>query len=766
MKQPFYILLFLFSHILTAQNKSGSKQARIDSLNKVLINLTPASGEFASKTIKGQSLSLEKDTIRIKTLNALAWELRNTNPDTAIILCTEALALANKYINYSSTSSETQGRARNSIQKLISKSYIQLGAFNHNKGNFDFALEFNHKALSLWEQLKKDTLLNSKSEVLERSSIILGNLGSLYTDQGDYSKALDYCFKALKLAEELGDKNVISGRFTNIGNIYHHQAEHQKALDYYSKALKLAEETGNKPKIATNLSNIGITYRNLGDFDKTLDYHFRALKIDEELENENQIARHFINIAGGYYGKEDFFQALTYNSKALEIYEKQGNKSGIATASGNIGSIYTHLKNYKEAETFLLKAIAVSTEIKALGLMKDHEQYLYKLYDISSKPAKALEHYKKYTAIKDSIFNEENTKKTVRSELNFEFEKKRAIARAEQEKHDAIAHKEKQKQRIMLLLVTCFLIIVIVFALFMFNRWRITKRQKAIIEKQKENIVDSITYAQLIQQSILPEENEIKKYIPDFFIFYQPKDIVSGDFYWFSTFPALPSGEGDNSGLENTAFLKERDREGRFMIAAIDCTGHGVPGAFMSMIGNTLLNQIVNEKYIVTPSEILYHLNLGIYEVLNQKRNDIMSGDGMDIALCCIDFEKQQIQYAGAQNSLYILIDGELQVIEADKQSIGSSFNYKPINPVDLRFTNHTIPIKSGMSIYLFTDGYKDQFAEKKKEKFGKKRFKELIINNPQLSMKEQKEIFVTNHVSWKGSAPQTDDILVLGIKF
>lgn len=300
------------------------------------------------------------------------------------------------------------------------------------------------------------------------------------------------------------------------------------------------------------------------------------------------------------------------------------------------------------------------------------------------------------------------------------------------------------------------LILTLLLALILYNRYVIKQKlittlsntnneliqKNTLIEKQKEKIIDSITYAQLIQQSILVEESEIQKHLPDSFIYYQPKDIVSGDFYWCSK-------------INN-----------KIILAAIDCTGHGVPGAFMSMIGNTLLNQIVNEKQITKPSEILRLLNIGIYEALHQEKEDGLARDGMDLALCSIDYQNNQLEYAGAQNPLYVLSDGELVVIKADRLTIGGGgMISKKENPLLREYTNHVIPIKKDMNIYLFSDGYMDQFRGSDRKKFGIQKFKGLILENQLLSMQKQKELFVIALEEWKGNAQQIDDILVIGLR-
>ena len=780
-------IFFLCSlSIFAQQNKTDSLRTLLKKLNGI------HSLEFRP-TIKGEGAGEAIDTIHINTLNELAWVLGQTNPDTAIILCNQALNLSMTLLN----TEDVHSPLRKTRETLIGQTYQNLGISYSRKGDYTLSLDYYFKALKTRELLNDksgvastlgnmgnvckvqgnyskalDYYFKAINESEDKNGIArhLTNIGSVYLAQADYPKALDYYFKALKMIEELKDKNGISTILINIGGVFLAQSDYPKALDYYFKALKLDEELGDKQGTAILLGNMGLIYYQQASeakteqeisgkaalFKKALDYYFKALKIEEELKDKDITASFLCNVGVVYYDQANeeksrkkfvtadslFHKALYYDLKTLKLMEELGSKNGIAACSGNVGTVYTSLGKYKEAEEYLQRALKLSTEINSLSIIKDEHQYLSELYQQMHQQDKALYHYKKYIQAKDSIFNEDNTRKTVRSEMNFEFEKKQAIEKAEQEKQNVITQQEKQKQKIILTLVSCFLLIVAIFASFMFNRWRITQKQKLIIEKQKEKIVDSITYAQLIQQSILLEESEIRKILPECFIYFQPKDIVSGDFYWCSVI------------------------NDKIILAAVDCTGHGVPGAFMSMIGNTLLNQIVNEKQITTPSEILRLLNLEVIESLHQHKDGALSKDGMAIALCSIDYKNSTLEYAGAQNPLYIVTDNDITVVNADGYGIGSNeLRNKKKNSSTADYTNHIISIKKDMSIFLFSDGYTDQFGGEKRKKFGTKKFRELLLNNQQLSMQKQKELIIKAHQDWKGSTTQIDDILVIGIK-
>lgn len=254
-----------------------------------------------------------------------------------------------------------------------------------------------------------------------------------------------------------------------------------------------------------------------------------------------------------------------------------------------------------------------------------------------------------------------------------------------------------------------------------------------------EILTDSIQYAKLIQTSILPKEIEIKKYNPDSFIYFKPKSIVSGDFYWFY-------------GLAD-----------KYIVAVADCTGHGVPGAFMSMIGNTLLNRIIKEEKIYDPALILERLNAGIINSLNQgsEYTDIQD-DGMDVSICYVDNTEKQITIACANQMAFIAQKDKLTVIKGSIYSIGGLISYKS-HP---QYCNQTFSIEPGSAIYLFSDGFQDQFGGKKYNKFGMAQFEKLIVSILHMPMNEQGEALATTHETWKGTKNQTDDILVLGIRF
>lgn len=260
--------------------------------------------------------------------------------------------------------------------------------------------------------------------------------------------------------------------------------------------------------------------------------------------------------------------------------------------------------------------------------------------------------------------------------------------------------------------------------------------QKAELETKNRDIVDNLHYARRIQEAILPEIKLIYQALSESFIIYMPKDIVSGDFYSFS------------------------QKNGKVIIAAADCTGHGVTGAFMSMIGTSLLNQIINEHGVTDPSTILTQLNNGITEALKQNQSETEVRDGMDIALCTLDFATMELTYAGANRPLWLVKDGILTVTKADKFAIGGYHSGRHVE-----FHNHVFPIKKGDTFYIFTDGYADQFGGPLNKKFMSAQFRKLISEIQHLSMRQQEEHLKDKFTQWQGTLPQIDDVLVIGVR-
>ncbi len=642
---------------------------------------------------------------------------------------------------------KAQNRNIDSLQTLFKnnkpdttkvKNLNRLSWEYRNVGLYDAAMRYAKLALQLAQELK------FKKGVADSYN----NIGIVYRNQGNSSIAIGYYFKALKVAEELKDIKAIATYLGNIGIIYGSQRNYSKALEYFFKALKTDEELGNRKAISRHLGNIGGVYAEQKNYSKALDYYFKALKIAEELKDKNGVVRHAGNIGSVYHEQKVYATALDYHFKALKMAEEIEDKNGIAQNSGTIGSLYTTTKKYTEAEKYLKRALTISEKMGAINLQLDHQIYLSELYEKMGRSVSALEHYKKAIIAKDTLFNQDKNKEITRQEMNYEFDKKEEATKAENEKVKAIAEEKNRKQKIITWLIASGLLLVILFSGFIFRSLRITRKQKQIIEiknaetelqkkiieGKNKDIIDSIHYAKRIQDALMGEKVHISVHLPEHFILFMPKDIVSGDFHW---------------GAE---------KQGFWYFAAVDCTGHGVPGAVMSMLGISFLNDIVFSEGMLNPAEILNRLRDKVVKELRQTGEANGSKDGMDVSLARLNLKTNELQWAGANNAINLIRNGELSTIKADKQPIG-------YHPEQRLFTNHEIQLQKSDSIYLYSDGYADQFGGPKGKKFKYKQLEDLLITNCHLPLKDQKDLLKRCFIQWRGSLEQLDDVCVFGVR-
>ncbi|MEO8760452.1 MAG: tetratricopeptide repeat protein [Bacteroidia bacterium] len=655
----------------------------------------------------------QADTNRLKALYDISWAYIYSNPDTAIILSEQQLQLAQR----------TKQRKYEGIAlKTIGVSFL-------NKDNSQKALEYLLQALKINEELGDKQGIGSCSN----------NIGAVYQYQSNFTKALEYYLKSLKISEERGDKQWIAACYSNIGLIYDNQGDYTKALSFHFRALKIREELGDKQGIGTCYNNIGIIYIGKLDYPKALEYQLKALKISEEIDDLQGIGSCYGNIASIYMGQLNYSKALEFNMKSLKIRKAIDDKQGIGVCYNVMAKLYNKLLDFKLAILYSDSSLQIAKEIDDIDIESSAYQNLATAYSKTNKYKDAYEAHVKFVTLIDSIFNTDNNKRLGDLKTNFEVEKRETELKAIAETQQAISNVEQKRQQFVIYAGSAMFILVFVFAAFMFNRFKVTQKQKRIIEKQKQfveenqkEIIDSITYAKRLQQAILPSTDEVKKYLPTSFIYYKPKDIIAGDFYWLEH-------------LDDITY-----------IAAADSTGHGVPGAIVSVVCSNALNRAVKEFGLRDAGKILDKTRELVLETFQKSGEEIK--DGMDISLLAINKNKQQIYWSGANNRLWYISDGVLKEIKPDKQSIGQTDNPTP-------FTTHMLDLQKGDTFYLMTDGYADQFGGDKGKKFKYKQLEMLLINNSAKSLEEQKELLNKSFEDWKGNLGQVDDVTIIGIK-
>ncbi len=714
-------LTFFILYIFIVGNFSFGQQSEIDSLIKVL------------KTSK-------EDSNKVNVLCDLCWYSKSLDVKKALDYGNEALNLATK-IEY---------------KKGMALAYNHLGVVYYFNSRNLKSIECHKEALKIRQEL------NDKYGIAKS----LNNLSINYSELNDFKNALDYSFQNLKIQEELKDKEGMAKAYNNIGTIYYKQSYDIKSdvsnsIEYFYKALELREEIKDEVGIATTLYNLGQAcslkvkimkhdnpkYDSLPGYDSVLTYFNRAYKIGEKNGDSLQLVS-ILNLTGNVYGEMGKYkEAYEQYDKSLEISEKNDFKVQIVVVYFNIGSLKFYQKKYNEAIDYYKKSLKLAREIDYPDFIKDNLKSMSEAYYYNMNYKEAYIKLLDYSRFKDTIYTKDNLDFQNNIVNQYESDKKQQEIKLLNKEND-LKQQRLQNNRIIIYAISLGLLLLLVLSGVILNGYhqkqktnKLLEAKNAEIGKKNKDITDSIKYAQRIQRAILPSDDFVKKLLPEHFIIYIPKDIVSGDFYW----------------------LEHKDN--KILFGAIDCTGHGVPGAFMSIVGRNLLNQAVNEYNITKPADILNYLNNGVIETFkhSQLHNDEITDvkDGMDLALCCLSDNNTKLEYAGAYNPMYLIRNKEVIQYKADVYPIGVPFSER------LRsFTNNEIALEKGDTIYIFSDGYVDQFGGGSiRKKYSSKRFRETLIEIQDLSMQDQKNKLTKIFEEWKGETNQIDDVLIIGVK-
>lgn len=629
---------------------------------------------------------------------------------------------------------------------------------------------------------------------------IAGNyisLGIFKRNRAEYEGALKAYRQALEMYELIGDFNGAANCYHNISNVFSSMNNLEDAFAYQHKAIQLRTQDDLKSSLPYSWSAMCNLHNKSGSPDSCEFYLNKLINYDGQI-NKVLIALAYSNTGIAWANTDNYEKAKPYYFKSLEIREEIGNQSDIANSKINIGSMLMNSGDASKTEEYCLDGYDIAEKEDLLFLKMNACGCLYKYYEENDHAVKALKYYKLFNTFSDSLRNEEDRLNLSREQLKYsyertklkdsiEFAKIEELASAENARLQAMSDKNKsdlERKRAEQTILYGGLIIIVLFAVFIVNRLLVSRKQKlklheqneelesqrAVLAEKNKEITDSIHYAKRIQLAVLPPKGRINAALPNNFVLYKPKDIVAGDFYWLESNP-------------NTV-----------LFAAADCTGHGVPGAMVSVVCNNGLNRSVREHGLTDPGQILdktREIVVAEFEKSEDASGDEPSSDtikdGMDIALCAL--EGNELKYAGANNPLWIIrcapegkswdetMISELKAelddktyleqhddylfieVKADKQPIGKYDNARP-------YASHTLRLEKGDRVYLFSDGFADQFGGQKGKKMKVKNFKTLLLSIQSETISNQEALLDEAFENWKGSYEQLDDVCVIGLEF
>jgi len=617
---------------------------------------------------------------------------------------------------------------------------ILLGniAWDISYQNLQKGIDYAQQSVDLAEKLQYETKYCRVYHVI----------GAIYSDMAEQGKALNYFLKAVTYGRQYNQQAELAFVYNSLGNFYTRQGEIRKGMSYYLQAVEAHQKAGSKKAIYTPYNNLSASYLKLNKMDSAIYYINLCVAFNEKNHDNYRLTNNYITLSEIYMNSRHKEKSLFYATKGVEAARGLNDKYTLSRALSQKGNACFANSKDQESISSFIESMELAKETGDITTLQSAAILLSKVYETSGDFRNALVYYKEFKSYRDSTMNRENLEQMRSAEARYENEKKQKEIEllAEKQKRSAA---ESEKGRLYLYFAGAGILGLGVLLVLLFNNNRAKQKanqelesfnsriseQKELVEEKNKEITDSINYAKRIQQSILTSDAYFKKYTRDSFILFKPKDIVSGDFYW---------------ALEH---------EGKFLVMTADCTGHGVPGAMMSMMGINFLNEIVNERRIESPAAVLNQLRKDIVKALNPEGSLTETKDGMDCSFCRFDFVNKQLTYANANNHFYVIRKGELMVSNTSKMPVGAGHNDTE------GFTEWTLGLQADDVVLTLTDGYADQFGGPKGKKFKYRQLEELLLAHAHLPMNEMKQKLNEAIERWKGAMEQVDDICIIGIR-
>jgi tetratricopeptide (TPR) repeat protein len=745
--------------------------------------------------------SAKHDTSRVNIYFQIGDFYKIDLPDSAVIFY-------NKAIEYASG----LGINQKPFALRKAKSLREIGIALVAQSKYSKALDILQESIEIYEQ--------NGDRVGQAQSFL--SSGNAHFNIGNFSKTLECYYAALQLYEYLGHQAGIADCYNNMGSVHKEQGSYDVALEYHYKSMKIFSElvqsadsaaiTGYKRGLSYCYNNIGVAHFYQDSLDEAIDYYTKSLRLKEEIDDKSGMSQSYNNIAIVHCTAGDYTRGIEFFMKSLKIYEEISSQSGLTMVNGNISHLYLLLADsaktasaingylYKSID-FGKKAYSIAEEINSPSWLQEAAGHLKQAYTKLGRFEEALMYADVYIDTQGKLFSTQKTKSLAEMTARYETEKKQLLIES-MENENLLYSKRIRSQRIVIisiisgmLLVSGLLIVMI--KLLLHNRkanqllaeqkeaiqqqkeeimaqldeieiqrdklqlsnkeieklYLITLEHKNILENQKNKIDDSIRYAKFIQSAVLPDLDitfvNRTWGTHSYFIMFRPKDVVSGDFYWAT-------------------------RINEWIIVTVaDCTGHGVPGAFMSMLGISFLNEIVLKGDIINPSIILSKLRSYIIGALRQTDEWGSHRDGMDMSLISINTKTKECIWAGANNPLWLVRAKNVKQAEGDMKEMVEEIrpNLMPVasHIIMEEFTNHNLSLASGDRMFMFSDGYADQFGGPLGKKFNYHgALKRLIAETSVMPIREQGKELERRFDEWINfngrHFDQVDDVTVLGI--
>ncbi len=667
--------------------------------------------------------------------NILEQQLAITKYDTA---------KANVYLKYASLLT--------SENPIKSFDYVKKGIYISKQYNFEQGIASGYYVLGkLYDNISTDTSyfyyiealkIEQKLKRIYQIAQIYNSLGTHFQKLQNPNLALVYYFKSIKIFEILNHENGIAASYMGIGNVFLNKQNSKRALQYYHQSIDSYKKT-KSPKISGPMANAAIIYNELGQTKKAKDMLEQALYISIK-NNDFYYGAYITDEIGNLLLKEKKYkESLVYFFKSLKIKrEKQLANALFANSYSYISETYLAINENEKALSYLDSLEPIVYQLKSnnlkLSFLEDKSKYYKNIGDYKN----AYNYISSYSFLKDSLSTDEMYKKIAEADAKHKSEKKQK--EIELLNKDNLIQKlkidENKKQRnVFIIGVICLLFLLAyiykqyiqkqkINELIVLQKKQVENKSSIIAQKQKE-ILDSINYAKRIQYAQLANVNILTKNLNSYFIFFKPKDIVSGDFYWAT------------------------EHNNKFYLAVCDCTGHGVPGAFMSLLSINFLNEAIKDKCIIEPNNVLNYVRQRIIDNTNTDN----AYDGMDGILLCKDLQTNQITYSASNNNPLLIQNNKLIVLPKDKMPVGKGEKTNS-------FTLFNINAQNGDVLYLLTDGYADQFGGHKQKKLKRTSLYQLLVSVSEQPINLQHKIIEDSFNSWKADLEQVDDVLVIGI--